>query len=284
MINKKNSLGKGLDLIFRDNTEDTSEGTTLKLKDIEPNREQPRKEFDPEALRELAESISKHGVIQPILVRPMLSGMYEIVAGERRWRAARMAGLREIPVLIRDMTDSEQMQIALIENLQREDLNPLEEAHGYQNLIDEHGFTQEELSHVIGKSRPAIANALRLLGLPIEIAEMLKNGEMSPGHARTLLGFKDEEAMLQAAKLVIDKGLSVRQLEVLQKERNKESVVEAPKEKKRIQYYVEAELALETSLGRKIKVDGTKKKGVLQIEFYGEDDLKNLLEGLKYND
>lgn len=284
MAAKKGGLGKGLDAIFMENISDTNEGTTLKIDEIEPNRDQPRKEFEPEALRELAESINQHGVIQPLLVRPVFAGGYQIVAGERRWRAARMAGLKEVPVLIREMDDSEFLQIALIENLQREDLTAIEEAQGFQKLMDEHAFTQEQLSKAVGKSRSAVANTLRLLSLPEEIAQMLQKGEISSGHARTLLGFKNKEIMLKAAEIVKAKGMSVRELEELQKKMNASENDEVKKPKKKNQFFTEAELALENSLGRRVKVDGTKKKGTLQIEFYGEDDLKMLLAGLKFED
>ncbi len=188
---KKRGLGKGLDAIFAENAADTSEGAVnVRISEIEPNREQPRKEFDSVALSELADSISQHGVLQPLLLRPMLTGGYRIVAGERRWRAARMAGLTEVPAVIREMTDAEEMLFALIENLQREDLTPLEEARGYRTLIETQDFTQEEVSQAVGKSRPAITNALRLLNLPEDIQKMLEAGEITAGHARTLLSFK----------------------------------------------------------------------------------------------
>lgn len=284
MAIKKGGLGKGLDSIFRDNVTENNEGVKLKISEIEPNRNQPRKDFDPEALRELADSINTHGIIQPLLVRPILAGGYEIVAGERRWRAARMAGLKEVPVLIREMDDSEFMQIALIENLQREDLNPLEEANGFAKLMEEFGFTQEKLSQAVGKSRSAVANTLRLLALPEEIAKMLEKSLISSGHARTLLGFKDNEQMLKIANLIVEKDLSVRQVEDLLKQTNSQNTELIKKIRSKNQYYCEAELALENSLGRKVFVDGTKKKGTLKIEFYGEEDLKTLLSGLKFED
>ena len=193
---KKGGLGKGLDAIFYDNARGDEGGAVeLSINELEPNRNQPRKSFNDEAMSELADSIAQHGVLQPLLVRPLLSGGYQIVAGERRWRASRMAGLTTVPALIRELTDSEVMQIALIENLQREDLKPLEEAQGYQALIDEHGFTQDEISKTVGKSRPAVTNALRLLNLPEDIRSMLERGELTAGHARTLLSFKDETAL-----------------------------------------------------------------------------------------
>lgn len=281
---KKGGLGKGLDAIFHDNARaDDGGAVELNINELEPNRGQPRKEFSEEAMRELADSIAQHGVLQPLLVRPLLSGGYQIVAGERRWRAARMAGLATVPALIRELTDSEVMQIALIENLQREDLKPLEEAQGYQALMEEFGFTQDEISKSVGKSRPAVTNALRLLNLPEAVRGMLARGDLSAGHARTLLSFKDEAAMLAAAKRVVAEGLSVRELEKMAKKANAEKP-EAVRSTRRIRYYDEAELALRDTLNRVVHVGGTKKKGVLTIEFYGEEDLKNLLSDLKLGD
>ena len=281
---KKGGLGKGLDAIFHDNARaDDGGAVELNINELEPNRGQPRKEFSEEAMRELADSIAQHGVLQPLLVRPLLSGGYQIVAGERRWRASRMAGLATVPALIRELTDSEVMQIALIENLQREDLKPLEEAQGYQALMEEFGFTQDEISKSVGKSRPAVTNALRLLNLPEAVRGMLARGDLSAGHARTLLSFKDEAAMLAAAKRVVAEGLSVRELEKMAKKANAEKP-EAVRSTRRIRYYDEAELALRVTLNRVVHVGGTKKKGVLTIEFYGEEDLKNLLSDLKLGD
>lgn len=281
---KKGGLGKGLDAIFHDNARaDDGGAVELNINELEPNRGQPRKEFSEEAMRELADSIAQHGVLQPLLVRPLLSGGYQIVAGERRWRASRMAGLATVPALIRELTDSEVMQIALIENLQREDLKPLEEAQGYQALMEEFGFTQDEISKSVGKSRPAVTNALRLLNLPDAVRGMLARGDLSAGHARTLLSFKDEAAMLTAAKRVVAEGLSVRELEKMAKKANAEKP-EAVRSTRRIRYYDEAELALRDTLNRVVHVGGTKKKGVLTIEFYGEEDLKNLLSDLKLGD
>ena len=281
---KKGGLGKGLDAIFHDNVRaDDGSAVELNINELEPNRNQPRKEFSDEAMRELADSIAQHGVLQPLLVRPMLSGGYQIVAGERRWRASRMAGLMTVPALIRELTDSEVMQIALIENLQREDLKPLEEAQGYQALMDEFSFTQDEISKTVGKSRPAVTNALRLLNLPDVLRAMLANGDLTAGHARTLLSFKDEAAMLAAAKRTVAEGLSVRELEKMAKRANAEKP-ETTRPARRIRYYDEAELALRDTLNRVVHVGGTKKKGVLSIEFDGEEDLKSLLSDLKLED
>lgn len=279
---KKRGLGKGLDAIFAENTAETTEGAVnVRIGEIEPNRDQPRKEFDSEALSELADSISQHGVLQPLLLRPMMTGGYRIVAGERRWRAARMAGLTEVPAVIREMSDAEEMLFALIENLQREDLTPLEEARGYRTLIEAQDFTQEEVSQAVGKSRPAITNALRLLNLPEDIQEMLERGEITSGHARTLLSFKTEEGMRLGAKQAKE-GASVRELEALAKRLNeqKEALAKTPQKN---QYFEEAQLAVGEYLNRKVKVAGTKKKGTLQIEFYGEEDLQNLLHDLHMN-
>ena len=276
---KKRGLGKGLDAIFAENTDETTEGAvSVKISEIEPNRDQPRKEFDSEALSELADSISQHGVLQPLLLRPLLTGGYRIVAGERRWRAARMAGLTEVPAIIREMSDAEEMLFALIENLQREDLTPLEEARGYRTLIEAQDFTQEEVSKAVGKSRPAITNALRLLNLPEDIQGMLERGEITAGHARTLLSFKSQEDMRLGAQKAKD-GTSVRELEALAKRLNekKESL---PKTPRKNQYFEEAQLAVGEYLNRRVKVAGSKKKGTLQIEFYGEEDLQNLLHDL----
>lgn len=281
---KKGGLGKGLDAIFHDNARsDESGAVELNINELEPNRSQPRQSFSDEAMRELADSIAQHGVLQPLLVRPQLSGGYQIVAGERRWRASRMAGLTTVPALIRELTDSEVMQLALIENLQREDLKPLEEAHGYQSLMEEFGFTQEEISKTVGKSRPAVTNALRLLNLPEDVRSMLERGEMTAGHARTLLSFKDDAALHTAAKRVAHEGISVRELEKMAKRANTEKA-EKTKSPRRIRYYDEAELALRDTLNRVVHVAGTRKKGVLSIEFYGEEDLKNLLHDLKLNE
>ena len=276
---KKRGLGKGLDAIFAENTDETTEGAvSVKISEIEPNRDQPRKEFDSEALSELADSISQHGVLQPLLLRPLLTGGYRIVAGERRWRAARMAGLTEVPAIIREMSDAEEMLFALIENLQREDLTPREEARGYRTLIEAQDFTQEEVSKAVGKSRPAITNALRLLNLPEDIQGMLERGEITAGHARTLLSFKSQEDMRLGAQKAKD-GASVRELEALAKRLNekKESL---PKTPRKNQYFEEAQLAVGEYLNRRVKVAGSKKKGTLQIEFYGEEDLQNLLHDL----
>ena len=211
MAAKRGGLGKGLDLIFMENeTEDTGGAVTLKISEIEPNRNQPRHDFDEESLRELADSIAQHGILQPLLVRPLADGGYQLVAGERRWRASRMAGITDVPVIIREMNEAEMMQISMIENLQRENLNPVEEALGYRTLSEEYGLTQDEISKSVGKSRPVIANAMRLLKLPQVVLDMVKEGEISSGHARALLAFEDEELLIQTAEMIQKNDLTVR--------------------------------------------------------------------------
>ena len=281
MAAKKTGLGRGFDAIMVDNSVEEISGNSgafkVKLMDIEPNREQPRKQFDENALSELADSISKHGVLQPLLVRPLTDGSYQLVAGERRWRASRMAGLTEVPVVIRDLTDAQVAELALVENLQRENLNPLEEANGYKELSDKFGYTQEKISEIVGKSRPSIANALRLLNLPEDVQEMVSNGSLSMGHARAILSLPDDKMKTELAKLVIQNDLSVRETERIARN----MVKEAPKKskaKKRNPYYDEAELALSEVLGRKVKITKSSKKGALEIEFFDDADLKKLLK------
>lgn len=285
MAAKKGGLGRGLDALFADNSIEEIASTSavkLKIMDIEPNRDQPRKIFDEDALAELADSIAKHGVIQPLLVRPMPDGSYQLVAGERRWRASRMAGLTEVPVVIKELSDDEAMALALIENLQREDLNAIEEAQGIKALMDTLSLTQDEAAERVGKSRPAVANALRLLKLPDSVIALVSDGKLSPGHARALLGFKDEQDIIETADLIIEKGLTVRDVEKLVKKRNKEPKAEKPAAR-RASYYDEVELALTDFLGRKVKV-GTKpgkESGVLEIDFFDKDDLSRLADALK---
>lgn len=282
MAKKLGGLGKGLNAIFIENdSEDNNSSVTLKISEIEPNRTQPRKDFDEKALSELAQSISKHGLLQPLLVRPLPLGGYQIVAGERRYRASRMAGLTEVPVIIRELGDAETMELALIENLQREDLTPVEEALGYRALMDEHGFTQDEVAQAVGKSRPAVTNALRLLKLPQSVLELVKDGSISAGHARALLALENEELMIELAKETISKDLSVRQVEMLCKKPKNEAV--KVKTEKKPSFYSMVELALNESLGRKIKVSKNRGKqgGILQIEFYSDEELTELSNKLK---
>lgn len=277
MAKKKGGLGRGIESLFIDNSveENDSSVNKLRIMEIEPNRNQPRKDFDEKALSELAESIEQHGVLQPLVVRPLTNGNYQLVAGERRWRAARIAGLSEVPVIIKELTDEEVIEIAMIENLQREDLNPLEEALGYRYMMDELKITQEQAAEKVGKSRPAVANALRLLKLPDEIQNMVKNNLISPGHARALLGFDSEDMMLQTAKMIVKEDLSVRDVETLVKKSKK--VPKLPKQQVRDKFFSEVELALVENLGRKVKIKEAKQNaGVLEIEFFDKDDLEGL--------
>ncbi|HCT16519.1 MAG TPA: stage 0 sporulation protein J, partial [Ruminococcaceae bacterium] len=270
-------LGRGLDSLFADNSVDeiNSSVNKLRIMEIEPNHDQPRKDFDEKALSELAESIEQHGVLQPLVVRPLANGAYQLVAGERRWRAARIAGLTEVPVVIKELSDEEVIEIAMIENLQREDLNPLEEALGYRYMMDELGITQEQAAEKVGKSRPAVANALRLLKLPDEVQEMVKNNLISPGHARALLGFDSEDMIIQTAKLIVKEDLSVREVETMVK--NSKKTPKIPKQQKRDKFFSEVELALVENLGRKVKIKESKRDaGLLEIEFFDKDDLESL--------
>ena len=281
---KKNGLGKGLDALFIDNsTEDAKSAVKLNINDIEPKRDQPRKTFDETALSELADSIALHGVIQPLLVRPISDGGYQLIAGERRWRASRLAGLTEVPVVIREMTDSEAMELALIENLQREDLNPIEEAEGYKLLMDTYSLTQEEAAARVGKSRPAVANTMRLLALPKEVLDLIKEGRISSGHGRTLLGLDDKSVMLKLCEEIEEKQLSVRQLEAIVKSLNapKKDTERKTKNTKRDPYFDECELAIRNELGRKASINVKKgNKGTLEIEFFSKEDLQSILETL----
>ena len=279
MAVKKGGLGKGLGAIFMENeSEDSNSTVTLKISEIEPNRDQPRRDFDDKALAELADSVSQHGVLQPLLVRPIIGGGYQIVAGERRWRASRMAGLQEVPVVIRELSDHETMELALIENLQREDLNPIEEAIGYNHLMDKYDMTQEEVSRVVAKSRPTVANALRLLKLPENIIDLVSNGRISAGHARTLLSFKNDQELDKAAKMVTTQDISVRDLEKIAKKANKSVQDSINTTERRLSYFDEVEIALKEHLARKVKINGNNKKGVLEIEFYGKEDLEEIVK------
>ena len=279
----KGGLGAGLDLLFNDNTSDVQVKKTLRLSDIEPNRDQPRKTFSDEAITALADSIREHGVLQPILVRPLSTGGYQIVAGERRWRAARMLGLSEIPVTIRELSDIEAMQIAIIENLQREELNPVEEACGYAELIDKYGMTQEKVAQMVGRSRSTVANSVRMLALPKRVLKMVEEGTLSAGHAKALLGFDDEEMLIAVANRASEGELTVRQIERLaQKAADAKNSRKESKPKKEDTIYKEVEISLQQALGRRIEVHHGRKKGTLVIEFYDMDDLKALADGI-YN-
>lgn len=286
MAAKKSGLGRGLSEIFMQNeSEDQNSTVTLRISEIEPNKKQPRKDFEPESLNELSESISQHGVLQPLVVRPILGGGYEIVAGERRFRAARMAGLTEVPVVIRELTDSQTMELALIENLQRENLSDLELANGYEMLMNEYDMTQEQIANTVNKSRSAVANTLRLIKLPETVKVMLSSGDITSGHARALLGLENNDIIEQVAEEITEFGLSVRQTEKRVQQINRQSSKnEEKKEKidKRPPYYREVELSLSECFGRKVIVNQkSKTSGTLVLEFYGEDDLKELLKHIK---
>jgi ParB family chromosome partitioning protein len=275
-------LGKGLGALFGDFPEESVEKSPyqlLPIHKVEPNKNQPRQDFDEEELEALSESISIHGVIQPVTVRELSSGYYQIIAGERRWRAARMANLTEIPAVIIEADDKKAMELALIENLQRQDLNPVEEALGYQTLMTEHGLTQEEAAGRVGKSRPAVANALRLLNLCPEVLDKVRSGQLSAGHARAVLSLKTEKKQKEAAQKIIALGLSVRQAELLCKNMEKEPVPEKTPTFA-VDYVSECEKQLSKQLGRGVKIVNGKRKGRFELEFYGQEDLQVLLDAL----
>ncbi len=279
MAAKKSGLGKGMSALIYDNAMENASGesVTLSINEIEPNREQPRKIFEEQALSELSESIKEHGILQPLLVRPMADGSYRLVAGERRYRAARMAGLTEVPVTVREMTDEEESIFALIENLHREDLNAIEEAQGIKTLIDTFGFTQEEAAQKVGKSRTAVTNSLRLLNLPSDISDLVRDGKISMGHARALLSFEDTSEASMVAQLIVKDGISVRDVERLAKSAQKTKKALEKREKKRDVFYDEVEIALSKVLGRKVKVFVSKGgSGTLEVEFFSKTDLEKL--------
>lgn len=281
---KKGGLGRGMDSLFLDNAaaDNSSSAVMLSINEVEPNRGQPRKVFDEKALSELAKSIEQNGIIQPLLVRPTADGGYQLIAGERRWRAARMAGLHEVPVNIREMTDEEASLLSLIENLQREDLNPVEEAQGYKHLAENYGLTQDQVADRVGKSRTAVTNTLRLLRLPDSVLTRLSSGTLSAGHSRALLSLSDESEIERIADMIVKDGLSVRQTEKMVKTASKDEKKPAVKrEKKRDSYYDEVELALTEALGRNVKVYLSKGgKGTLEFEFFGKEDLTRLAKDL----
>ena len=275
-------LGKGLGALLGESAMQPSTQQSpllLPLQKIEPNRLQPRKSFNEEELAALADSIRQHGVIQPLTVRLLDTGYYQIIAGERRWRAARMAGLREVPVVIIEADDKKAMELALIENLQRADLTPIEEARGYQQLIGEYGLTQEQVADRVSKSRPAVANAMRLLSLPDELLSMVESGKLTAGHARALLSIKDERQQLAVARKVVNLQLSVRQTEAMCKKLLK--AVKAPEPKPvEVDYLAECEKTLTRRLGRGVKIVSGKRKGKIELEYYGQEDLQRLYEAL----
>lgn len=277
---KNTGLGRGLDAIFLENESEVGHGNTLlRLSDIEPRSEQPRKVFDREALSQLAESIAVNGLIQPIVVRDSGEGYYQIIAGERRWRAAKMAGLTEIPAIIMELDDQKAAELALIENIQRENLNPIEEAAAIRALIEEYSLTQEEVSHRVGRSRSAIANALRLLELPESIRALVSDGSLTAGHARALLGLRDPAKLAETADAVIRANLSVRATEALVKKQNRPVVPPPPQEKEAIDYAAELSRKISTEMGRRVKVASGKggKPGHLEIEFADNEDLDALI-------
>ena len=276
-------LGKGLGALLGDFSEEVSANSAyqiLPIYKVEPNPDQPRRDFDEEELQALADSITEHGIIQPLTVRELSSGYYQIIAGERRWRAARLANLPEIPVVIIEADDKKAMELALIENLQRQDLNPVEEALGYRTLMEDYGLTQEDAAKRVGKSRPAVANALRLLNLSSEVLEKVRSGTLSAGHARAVLVLKTDKKQLEAAQKIIALGLSVRQAELLCKNMSKEQPVVKEQPTLKVDYVAECEKQLSKHLGRGVKIINGKRKGRFELEFYGEEDLQQLLDTL----
>ncbi len=275
-------LGRGLGALLGDFNESSPEKSPyqlLPIHKVEPNPAQPRRDFDEEALQDLADSIGEHGIVQPLTVRELPGGYYQIIAGERRWRAARLAKLQEVPAVIMEVDDKKAMELALIENLQRQDLNPVEEALGYETLMQEYGMTQEQTAQRVGKSRPAVANALRLLQLTAPVLEMLRNGTITAGHARAILTLKAEKDQLAAAQKISALDLSVRQAELLCKTMGK------PKEKPAavtlaVDYVAECEKNLSKALGRGVHIVNGKRKGRFELEFYGQEDLQVLLDAL----
>ena len=276
-------LGKGLGALLGDFNEEPLEKSAyqmLPIYKVEPNPDQPRQDFDEEELQALADSIEQHGIIQPLTVRELNSGYYQIIAGERRWRAARLANLSDVPAIIIEADDRKVKELALIENLQRQDLNPMEESLGYQSLMQEYGLTQEEAAKRVGKSRPAVANALRLLNLPQDVMEMVRSGKLTAGHARAVLVLKTEKKQLEAAQKIAALGLSVRQAELLCKNMAKETPVKVESDVIHVDYVAECEKQLSKQLGRGVKIISGKRKGKFELEFYGPEDLQILLDAL----
>lgn len=272
-------LGMGMEALFSENETKGTQPQTLRLTEIFPNKEQPRTDFDDEAISALADSIKQHGVLQPLLVRPMPGGGYQIVAGERRWRASRIAGLSEVPVYIKELDDKQTMQLALVENLQRENLNPVEEALGYRELMETYGYTQEQVAKIVGKSRPAVANSLRILNLDEATLKLVRDGEVSLGHAKVLAGIEDRALRSELALKIKRDLLTVRQLEDLVKTASKPKKEKLPPKKE--VYFKEIELSLAETLGRKVLVNGKNGKGKLEIEFYSQDDLAAIAKALE---
>ena len=282
MAAKQKGLGRGLGALIDDFSVSEQSGnvTMLPLQKVEPNPRQPRRVFDEEELQALSESIAAHGIVQPLAVRDEGNGYYMIIAGERRWRAARLAGLDEVPVVVIDADDRTVMELALVENLQRQDLNPMEEAEGYQVLMDEYGLTQEQTAERVGKSRPAVANALRLLALPEEVRDLVESGALSAGHARAVLSLPSEKMQKTAAQKILALRLSVRQAEAMCKRMSAEKKPEKAKSILTVDYVGECEKALTKQLSRKVKIVNGKRKGRFELEFYGQDDLQRLYDAL----
>lgn len=284
-MSKQRGLGRGLGALLGDTISEppASDQSThqISLQKVEPNPLQPRRCFDEEALEQLADSIAQHGMIQPLTVRQMEGGYYQIIAGERRWRAARMAGLSDVPVVILNVDDKTAMELALIENLQRQDLNPMEEAKGYQSLMQDYAMTQEQVSQQVGKSRSAVANALRLLGLTAPVQDMIAAGTLSAGHAKAVLMLKDSQAQKTAAQRIVNLDLSVRQAENLCRTMAKEPKPEPTPAPLQVDYLAECEKQLSKALGRGVKIINGKRKGRFELEFYGQDDLQRMIEALE---
>ena len=282
---QQKGLGRGLGALLGDYNQGTEADGSLRqlpLQKVEPNPDQPRRDFNEEELQALADSIGEHGILQPLTVREMPhSGYYQIIAGERRWRAARMAGLTEVPALVIEADDRQAMELALIENLQRQDLNPVEEAQGYHSLLEDYGLTQEEAARRVGKSRPAVANALRLLNLEADILEQIRSGALSPGHARAILSLKDGKKRQEAAQKIVSLDLSVRQAEALCRSLGREPKPEPPTGTLQVNYVAECEKTLSRRLGRGVKIVTGKRKGRFELEFYGPEDLQRLYEALQ---
>ncbi len=280
MAQRKGGLGKqGLDALFQSSNDSGISADTLRVTELEPNRNQPRVIFDEQSLQELADSIKEVGVIQPIIVRTQTGGGYQIVAGERRWRAAQIAGLTEVPVIIKDLTDREMAELALIENLQREDLDAVEEAEGYRHLMSEYSMTQEQVAERVGKSRPAVANSVRLLELPKPVLELLRSGDIAAGHARALLSLPNEDDMIRVGTLAAKKGMTVREVEkTVKKEKDaaKEKKGDRAKHTPRDSYLDEVTIFLSDALCRRVKVTGNENKGTLEIDFFSVEDLREL--------
>lgn len=287
---KKGGLGMGFDAIFDDNTlEEKDNIRRVRLTDVEPNKNQPRKRFDEAEIQNLADSIREHGLIQPITVRSITDGRYQIVAGERRWRACKMAGVSEIPIIVKELSDEETAKIALIENVQREDLNPIEEATAYKQLMEQYGATQEEVARLVGKSRSVIANAVRLLNLPEKVQDMLRTNSISVGHAKALAAINDEEFMIEVAKRAAEGLLTVRAIEKIaaeyqtdydeEEEEYEEDTAEKQAARRVLNYYTEMELSLKNQLGRRVKINAGKDgKGSIVIDFFDRDDLNYIAE------